>query len=342
MSLDRSSHESTQHIDQLLFFPKNLKTFFPYNFDFNTMMTMSTMNNKYGGAYALPHSGIAGLHDPLLTLEADVSAKRRERAARLGKRKHAGRDFTAPEKLSFLSSLPDRCFRVCGALELDNPHHVGAVAFVFILGVFSYMNVRRYLRRHRIRWNASLELDRTKPTGKAAPRILRKDLIYSDITHIPIIECRLKNATDFEAFFGRVEALDGTVVDTLTYQLFCDCDSITLAPLVCSFHALRENQDVLPEDLLKMLIMPHLEEPDDGVVGEDVMSDESILDGSSAMELDRGLGVGFGVDSARTLVGEPGDEDTSNGDEILGTIWVPHREHGLVRRSARLASRPLR
>jgi hypothetical protein len=328
----------------LLFFrKKNLKTFFPYNFDFSTMMTMSTMNKIYGGAYALPHLGIAGLHDPIMTLEADVSVKRRERAARLGKRKHAGRDFTAPEKFSFLSYLTDHCFRVCGVLEFDNPHHVGAVAFVFILGVFSYMNVRRYLRRRHIRWNASFELDRTKLTGKAAPRILRKDLIYSDITHIPIIESRLKNATDFEAFFGRVEALDGTVVDTLTYQLFSDCDSITLEPLVCSFHALRENQDVLPEDLLKMLIMPHLEEPDDGVVGEDVMSDESILDGSSAMALDSGLGVGFGIGSAPILVGEPGDQESSYEQELLGTNWVHHRDYSFVRRSARLAvSRTLR
>jgi hypothetical protein len=257
----------------------------------------------------------------------------------LGKRKHARRDFTAPEKLSFLSSLTDHCFRVCGSLELDNPHHVGAVAFLFILGVFSYMNVRRYLRTRHIRWNATFELDRTKPTGKAAPRILRKDLRYSHI--IPIIESRLKNAAAFEGFFGRVEAFDGTVVDMLTDQLFCDCDSITLEPLVCSFHALRENQDVLPEDLLQMLIMPHLEAPDDGFVG-DVMSDGSILDASLAMELDSDLGVGFGVDSACTLVDEPGDEETSNGGEILGTIWVPHRKHGLVRRSARLASRPLR
>jgi hypothetical protein len=189
----------------------------------------------------------------------------------------------------------------------------------------------------RVRWDV-FEKERTKPTGKAAPRVLRKDLIYSDITHIPIIESRLQNATDFEAFFGSMEALDGTVVDTLTYQLFSDCDSITLEPLVCSFHALRENQDVLPDDLLKMLIMPHLEEPDDGVVGEDVMSDESILDGSSAMELDSGLGMGFSADSAPTLVGEPGDQESSDGDELLGTIWVPHRDHGFVRRSARLAS----
>ena len=142
---------------------------------------MTSMNKIYGGAYALPHLGIAGLHDPIMTLEADVSVKRRERAARLGGRSHAGRDFTAPEKLSFLSSLTDHCFRVCGALELDNPHHVGAVAFLFILGVFSYMNVRRYVRRRHIWWNATFELDRTKPTGKAAPRILRKDLRYSKL-----------------------------------------------------------------------------------------------------------------------------------------------------------------
>ena len=106
-------------------------------------MTMTSMNKIYGGAYALPHLGIAGLHDPIMTLEADVSVKRRERAARLGGRSHAGRDFTAPEKLSFLSSLTDHCFRVCGVLELDNPHHVGALAFLLILSFGAFWSKRK-------------------------------------------------------------------------------------------------------------------------------------------------------------------------------------------------------
>jgi hypothetical protein len=56
------------------------------------------------------------------------------------------------------------------------------------------------------------------------------------------------------------------------------------------------------------------------------------------MELDSDVDVGFSAGSAPTLVGEPGDQESSDGEELLGTIWVPHRDHGFVRRSARLAS----
>jgi hypothetical protein len=58
------------------------------------------------------------------------------------------------------------------------------------------------------------------------------------------------------------------------------------------------------EELLEMLIIPDLDEPDVADVG-DVADDESARE--------------------------------------LGTIWIPHPNfHGLVRRSARLASRPVR
>jgi hypothetical protein len=53
------------------------------------------------------------------------------------------------------------------------------------------------------------------------------------------------------------------------------------------------------------------------------------------MEVDTGsdFGVGCGAGSAptSTLVGEPGDQESSDGEELLGTIWVPHRDHGFVR-----------
>ena len=66
----------------------------------------------------------------------------------------------------------------------------------------------------------------------------------------------------------------------------------------------------------------------------------SVVVEDSAVEVDTGsdFGVGWGVGSAPTLVGEPGDQESSNGEELLGTIWVPHQDHGFVRRSARLAS----
>jgi hypothetical protein len=67
--------------------------------------------------------------------------------------------------------------------------------------------------------------------------------------------------------------------------------------------------------------------------------DFSLVGEDSAMELDTGsaFGVGFGVGSAPTLVDEPGDQESSNEQELLGTIWVAHRDYGFVRRSARLA-----
>jgi hypothetical protein len=423
-------------------------------------MTMMKDNKKYGGAYALPHWGIAGLHDPFLTLETDVSVKRRESAARLGERKHARRDFTAPEKLSFFSLWTARCFQglvvqrvpyhLCGALGLDYSNFFGAVAFFLILffGAFWDKKRKRYSKRtpqterrrifehdhvrrspyrmkgtrrlvhfenplagspvkalvddefcdaseRRVHWDV-FENERTTSRGKAAPKFLRKNLIYSNSARIPIVERRLKNASDFEAFFGRVEALGDTVADALTLQLFCECSqSITLEPLVCSFRALRDNQDVLSEGLLETLFKgSDLDEPDVADVG-DVADDESALDNSSVTNLDAiGAGSdagGFGVHSVPSMAGEQDfqvstellvtamsrdDEASANGDVTaveellemliipdldepdvadvgdvaddesareLGTIWIPHPNfHGLVRRSARLASRPVR
>jgi hypothetical protein len=64
----------------------------------------------------------------------------------------------------------------------------------------------------------------------------------------------------------------------------------------------------------------------------------SVVGEDSAMEVDSDVDVGFSAGSAPTVVGEPGDQESSDGEELLGTIWVPHRDHGFVRRSARLAS----
>ena len=73
-------------------------------------MAMMTMNASFcGRAYALPHSEIAELDDPSMSLQqADVSVKRRKGAACLGKRKHARRAFTAPEKLLLNSNSTAR------------------------------------------------------------------------------------------------------------------------------------------------------------------------------------------------------------------------------------------
>jgi hypothetical protein len=52
-----------------------------------------------------------------------------------------------------------------------------------------------------------------------------------------------------------------------------------------------------------------------------------------------GTEIGVGTGAVGTWSGA---EEGAEAEAVLGTIWVPHPKHGLVRRSARLASRPLR
>jgi hypothetical protein len=76
-----------------------------------------------------------------------------------------------------------------------------------------------------------------------------------------------------------------------------------------------------------------------GLNKDECSEDFAVVGDDSAMEVDTGsdFGAGCGVGSP-ILVGKLGDPESSNEEELLGTIWVPHRKHGFVRRSARLAS----
>jgi hypothetical protein len=142
-------------------------------------------------------------------------------------------------------------------------------------------------------------MERTTTKGKAAPKILRKIL-----RTIPVIQRRLENGTDFEDFLGLVEDCDdgSRMADALTFELFCGIRSNTLEPLICSYRVLRDCQSMLPEGLRKMLVLPDLEEPDVGDVG-DGANDESALDDLDAIG-DGSSNVGFGVNSVPSLVGE--------------------------------------
>jgi hypothetical protein len=77
-----------------------------------------------------------------------------------------------------------------------------------------------------------------------------------------------------------------------------------------------------------------------GLNKDECSEDFAVVGDDSTMEVDTGsdFGIGCGVGSASTLVGEPGDSESSDNEELLGTIWVPHGKHGFVRHSARLAS----
>jgi hypothetical protein len=168
--------------------------------------------------------------------------------------------------------------------------------------------------QRRVHWDV-YEMEKTTSSGKAAPRVLRKNLLYSDTTQIPITEKRLENGMDFEDFLGQVEDLDdgSTVADALTLELFSGTRSSTLEPLICSFCVLRDNQSILPEGLLEMLILP---EPAPQPTPE--------------------------LQPTPDPTSEPTVTSLGDGAFELGTIWVPHPDHGLVRRSARLASRRIR
>jgi hypothetical protein len=273
----------------------------------------------------------------LLTLQADNQVKRGEGVTRLEKREHARRAFTAFEQLSFISDSTDgqlnhtatavEClqevvmqrasYHFCGAQGMDVPNTVGFVVF-FVVIFFGAQLLKRSQQSKNQRSLIKLHDGQCRQMGK---KTLPVRPVHVDVESTPA-----KPLVDGE---------------------FWDTSERRVQWSVYEMEKTRPGGKATPGILKK---------PTYGMgVGFGVGTGARVGTGTGAhdeaeAEDEAGLGTTWtgadtgteGVGTWAAVVTWPGVGEGAEPEVVLGTIWVPHPKHGLVRRSARLVSRPLR
>jgi hypothetical protein len=272
-----------------------------------------------------------------LTLQADNQIKRGEGVTCLGNREHARRAFTALETISFISDSTDgqlnhtttavEClqevvmqrvsYHFGGAQGMDVPNTVGFVVFLVVI-FFGAQLLKRSQQYKNQRSLIKLHDGQCRQTGK---KTLPVRPVHVDVESTPA-----KPLVDGE---------------------FWDTSERRVQWSVYEMEKTRPGGKATPGILKK---------PTYGMgVGFGVGTGARVGTGTGAhdeaeAEDEAGLGTTWtgadtGTEGVGTWAGVGTWPEVGEGAEpevVLGTIWVPHPKHGLVRRSARLVSRPLR